>query len=163
MTQGLQARNDWGWDEVHSPGTHYRPHQGVVRETHVANRKTWKQKKKGKGGGWETLEEELCEWAVTDWKELPVMKKKKRKLVNPLFSQPMNMFFFVLIVDFMWNVNYTRSSGGPIAKTGSLTVLIDYLLPSYLPHLGRSSTSPHLPPTPLSPYAYYLAGCRIWC
>lgn len=43
MTQGLQTGNDWGWDEVHSPGTHHAPHQGFVRETHVANRKTQKR------------------------------------------------------------------------------------------------------------------------
>lgn len=61
MTQGLQARNEWGWDGVHFPGTHSIPHQGVLRETLVAGRKTLKQRK-GKGGRWGMLEEELCEW-----------------------------------------------------------------------------------------------------
>lgn len=52
MTQGLQTRNDWGWDKVHSPGTHYSIyHIKGMRETHVANRKTLKQREKGKGGG----------------------------------------------------------------------------------------------------------------
>lgn len=51
---------------AHSPGTHYRPHQGVVRETHVADRKDMEteeeeEEEKGKEEG-----EELCEWAVTD-------------------------------------------------------------------------------------------------
>lgn len=61
MTQGLQARNEWGWDNVQTPGTHYTPHQGDMRETHVASRKKWKQEKKGKGVGG-TLEDELGEW-----------------------------------------------------------------------------------------------------
>lgn len=53
MTQGLQARNDWGRDKVHSPGTQYTPHQGAMRETHVAKRKTLeaKEKRERKEGG----------------------------------------------------------------------------------------------------------------
>lgn len=60
--------------KVHSPGTHYTPHQGAMRETHVANRRLWKQGKKGKGGG-ETLEEELCEW-VGEWLKRVLCYKK---------------------------------------------------------------------------------------
>lgn len=62
MTQGLQARNEWGWDGVHFPGTHSIPHQGVVRETLVASRKTLKQRKGKRRGGGGMLEEELYEW-----------------------------------------------------------------------------------------------------
>lgn len=51
MTQGLQAMNDCGQDKVHTLGAQYTPHQGNVRENHVANRKKWKQGKKGKGVG----------------------------------------------------------------------------------------------------------------
>ena len=62
MTQGLQARNDWGRDKVHSPGTHYTPHQGVVREAHVANREALEtEEERERRGGGEHLEE-LCEW-----------------------------------------------------------------------------------------------------
>lgn len=76
MTQGLQARNDWGWDKVHSPGTHYTPHQGGVRETHVANRKTLETEEERERRGRNTWVEIV--W-VGGWmieKELSVTKKK---------------------------------------------------------------------------------------
>lgn len=39
MTQELQARKEWGWDNMQTSGMHYTPHQGDMRETHVASRK----------------------------------------------------------------------------------------------------------------------------
>lgn len=52
----------------------------------MANRKKWKQGKKGKGVGG-TLEENLS-GRVNDKKDLPVTKK----LVNAFFPQPRNIF-----------------------------------------------------------------------
>lgn len=62
MTKGLQARNEWGWDKVHSPGTHCTPHQGTMRNSCGQQKDMENRGRKGKEGGGGTLEEELCEW-----------------------------------------------------------------------------------------------------
>lgn len=65
MTQGLQARNDWGLDTRNS--LHYTPHQGEVRGTHVANRETlWTEEERERRGR-NTWRNCVSGW-VNDWK-----------------------------------------------------------------------------------------------
>lgn len=119
MTQGLQARNDRGWDKVHSPGTHYTPHQGVMRETHVANRETLETEEERERRGRNTRGGIVWVGGWTIEKSCLLQKK----LVNALFPQPRNMFSFVLVVGFLWNVSKTRSCWRLIARRSALIIL----------------------------------------
>lgn len=75
---------------MHSPGTHHTPHQGVVRETHVADRKTLEAEEERERRGRKTLEEELCEWVGKRLRRVVCYQKKKKKRNK----KSMLMFYF---------------------------------------------------------------------
>lgn len=106
MTQGLQARNDWGWDNVHSPGTHSTPHQGDLIETHVASWKTWKlgekRERRGRNTGRGTV------W-VGGWMIEKSCLLQRSCLM--LFALAKGHISTVLVVGLLWNLSKMIAKG----------------------------------------------------